>query len=440
MPTVKAFIRTVSKKKDTANVRFRYSNGRKIQIFHKSEIIIDPSIFDEKKECVKAKIIINSEIRKSIDRSISQRKELIMTTCLGVDDIVLTSEWLEKSIDEVLHPEKYAKPQQSFFDVFEEFLLKRPLSEARTKNFRVIYRALKRFELYTQKMNRKEANYTLSFENISSDTLERFTKFLRNEYKLLEDQPEIHKEFPEYHNPKPRGQNTINSIMNKLSTLFSWANYNEKTTNNPFDKYVIENSVYGTPYYITIEERNNLYETDLSYIPRLERQRDIFIFHCMIGCRISDLYRLKKQNVIGNAIEYIARKTKNDSPKTVRVPLNNTAKEIIDKYAQLDGENLLPFISDQKYNKAIKEIFTIAGLTRNVTILDPLTRVNAIRPLNEIASSHLARRTFIGNLYKQVKDPNLVGALSGHSEGSKAFARYRDIDEDMKIDLVKMLE
>ena len=52
----------------------------------------------------------------------------------------------------------------------------------------------------------------------------------------------------------------------------------------------------------------------------------------------------------------------------------------------------------------------------------------------------MARRAFVGNLYKQVKDPNLVGALSGHKEGSRAFARYRDIDDEMKNELVKMLE
>jgi len=61
------------------------------------------------------------------------------------------------------------------------------------------------------------------------------------------------------------------------------------------------------------------------------------------------------------------------------------------------------------------------------------------RVLYEIASSHLARRTFVGNLYKQVKDPNLVGALSGHKEGSKAFARYRTIDDEMKKELVNLL-
>ena len=61
-------------------------------------------------------------------------------------------------------------------------------------------------------------------------------------------------------------------------------------------------------------------------------------------------------------------------------------------------------------------------------------------PINEVASSHRARCTFIGNIYKLVNNPNLVSALTGHVEGSRAFTRYRTIDIDMKKDLVKMLE
>ena len=41
---------------------------------------------------------------------------------------------------------------------------------------------------------------------------------------------------------------------------------------------------------------------------------------------------------------------------------------------------------------------------------------------------------------KLVKDPNLVSALAGHVEGSRAFTRYRTIDIDMKKNLVKILE
>ena len=101
---------------------------------------------------------------------------------------------------------------------------------------------------------------------------------------------------------------------------------------------------------------------------------------------------------------------------------------------------MLPFISEQKYNDAIKKIFELAEVTRIVTVINPTTREEEKRPINEVASSHMARRTLIGNLYKKVKDPNLVGSLTGHKEGSKAFARYRDIDEDMKKELVSLLD
>ena len=167
---------------------------------------------------------------------------------------------------------------------------------------------------------------------------------------------------------------------------------------------------------------------------------DIFVFQCLIGCRVSDLLKLTRGNLINGGIEYVPIKTREERGDIIRVPLNRTASEIVERYADSDRTSLLPFESAQKYNKAIKLIFLAARLNRPVTILDPKTRQEVQRPLNEIASSHLARRTFVGNLYKQVKDPNLIAKLSGHVEGSRAFARYRNIDEDMRKDLVKLLE
>ena len=43
-------------------------------------------------------------------------------------------------------------------------------------------------------------------------------------------------------------------------------------------------------------------------------------------------------------------------------------------------------------------------------------------------------------MYKNVKDPNLVCALTCHKEGSKDFARYREIDKDIKRDALKVFE
>jgi integrase len=279
----------------------------------------------------------------------------------------------------------------------------------------------------------------LDINSFSVDILRQYEQYLRDEHLLYDQLQKVFEQVTDSRKPEPRGQNTINGILTKLRTFFLWAIDNEYTANNPFRKYQVEECVYGTPYYITIEERNRLYNTDLSKHPQLAIQRDIFVFQCLIGCRVSDLYALTKANIIDGAVEYIPRKTKEGRPITVRVPLSTTAKEILDRYKDCE-ESLFPFISQQKYNIAIKRMFVEAGITRTVTVINPTTREEEQRPICEIASSHLARRAFVGNLYKQVKDPNLVGKLSGHKEGSKAFVRYRDIDEDMRKELVALLE
>ena len=48
----------------------------------------------------------------------------------------------------------------------------------------------------------------------------------------------------------------------------------------------------------------------------------------------------------------------------MRVPLNAMATEILARYEACDSDKLLPFISEQKYNLAIKRIFKAAGLQR----------------------------------------------------------------------------
>ena len=79
-----------------------------------------------------------------------------------------------------------------------------------------------------------------------------------------------------------KGQNYISGVFRRMRTFFYWLRQNDYTINNPFIKYKITPELYGTPYYITIDERNKIYNHDFSSIPRLEKQRDIFIFHCCI--------------------------------------------------------------------------------------------------------------------------------------------------------------
>ena len=115
-------------------------------------------------------------------------------------------------------------------------------------------------------------------------------------------------------------------------------------------------------------------------------------------------------------------------------------KEILDKYKDLPGDAILPLIFQQKYNIAIKKILKYAGIERTVTVLNPTTSEPEQRPIYEVLSSHCARKAFSGNMYDKVPDPNLICPLTGHKEGSKAFARYRKIDEDTNRKTISLLE
>jgi hypothetical protein len=50
---------------------------------------------------------------------------------------------------------------------------------------------------------------------------------------------------------------------------------------------------------------------------------------------------------------------KEGQPLTVRVPLNAIAQEIVERYKNCDGDKLLLFTSEQKYNVAIKRLFAL---------------------------------------------------------------------------------
>jgi len=467
MTTVKVYIRTNSRKQKEAcvNVRFRLCDGRFKQLYHKSEFTVDPDLWDEKRECIKANVSYSRIEKINFARSIADRKNLMIDIYESVKDKEsLTSKEFELLIERSLHPEKKPveeKPlgNRDLFSQYDVFMQIKEYHGTERKNFLTLMRLLKRFELYLN--IKKKEKIKLDFDILTIETLKELEHFIRNEYQYI-DKPVykmIYEELPETRIPKLRGYNTVNKIMNRFRSFVKWAITVKLLKNDPFTGFSMKAPRYGTPYYITIEERTLIANKDLheawkelpeekrkeikeSIIPYLEIQRDIFVFHCMIGCRVGDLIHLTPHNITNGHVSYIARKTSKDRVDSIDVPLNPTAMKIVAKYweQQKDTDKLFPFISPQKYNDSIKMIFLLCGITRYVTIWNSTLGREEQRPLNEIASSHLARRTFIGNLYKKVQDPNIIGKLSGHVEGSRAFARYRTIDDDMKQRLVNMLE
>lgn len=428
-----------------SEILLRFSGGRGFVFRAKSGIFVAPSRWSQPDERIIVPRIETAEQRELLvtRRNLDALCQYIIDCFVSADKTSITPDWLTTTVRRYHHPDFDKPVEPTFFERFDEFLNERKYSHRREQQFTVVERALRRFELYT--------NRHLTLDEFGTDELRAFWAFLRDEHSYI-GIPRYDAALvavPECRPPAVRGTNAIIAIFIKLRTFIIWANKTARiTTNNAFDNYTIPPRVYGTPYFISIEERDAIAAFDFDAVgrPALSVQRDIFIFQCLVGCRVGDLNRLTTANIINGALEYIPHKTMDGRPVTVRVPLTAGARAIIERYAKPRKNpddppaRLLPFIAQTNYNESIKDIFRLVGLTRFVTILNPKTREEEQRPLNEIASSHLARRTFIGNLYKQVQDPNLIGALSGHCEGSRAFARYRTIDEQMKTDLVNLLE
>ena len=298
-----------------------------------------------------------------------------------------------------------------FFPMWDRYATETKFSEGRKKHIRSA-------KNHWQKFDKR-----LSFKNFNSDTLKAFESFLLNDKK------------------HPRGINTAHAIIKLTRAFWNYckSDFLEKGINlhYPFENYDIPSEIYTNPIYISKAEREILY----NFTPKTEsliKVRDIFVFQCLIGARVGDLCKLTKANIVDGVLSYIPRKTKDDKPVVVSVPLSQTALGILNKYNQPDGR-ILPFISDQKYNTYLKELFEQAELTRLITRLNPTTRKEEQVRLCDIASSHMARRSFVGNMFGKV-DSAIIASMSGHVANSKAFTRYYDVSKELQQQAINLID
>lgn len=189
---------------------------------------------------------------------------------------------------------------------------------------------------------------------------------------------------------------------------------------------------YADPYFLTAEERDQIAACEALTEP-LKKQRDIFVFQCHTGCRVSDLYSLTWANIRNGWLVYQPKKTARETGRVVELPLSKVAQSIVECYRGVDLRGrLLPFVNEVQYNQDIKEVLCAAGITRMVMWRNPSTGQTLPRPLFSVASSHLARRTFAQIAYARTGDKRLVASMTGHDENSRAFNRYSSVTPEQK--------
>ena len=423
-------------------------------------IMVNPAYWDDKKQCiVEPRFRLASAEQRQLCAELREKNKLLSDIRRVVEDAVSTAKYNMGSeaavnLKELIHgkSEDLTKNEITQYTRLQEAIMSvyclRDLSEGRMKRVKNVINKLDKYEA-----KRKRA---ITIGGCTPETLADFELFLLAE--LESDKRRNHRN----DNSVGIGKNTANTDLKLLKAVFNHCERNGIIDKSPFAQFELPKAVYADPIFLTSDELSTITKADSKvfedYIKRnakgrgcrsgakvplsakqieeyarlLEEKRDIFVFQCLVGCRVGDLLKLTKASVTdggdGVYLHYIAEKTAKTSARTINVPLHADAVAIVKKYAGRDGQRLLPFVSAQKYNNEIKRVFEAVGITRSVTILDAATQTQKQVRICDVASSHMARKTFCGTMFNEGVDTSIICAMSGHVEGSKAFARYHNVD------------
>ena len=169
---------------------------------------------------------------------------------------------------------------------------------------------------------------------------------------------------------------------------------------------------------------------------KLNVYRDVFKMQLATGQRFSDLNKLftheyKESVEDGQKVQIIMTQKENIAASVI---VTKEIDELQNKYA--DG---LPLkLREENYNKAIKAIFEIAGLTNEETfVIDFLgTKKEEKGRLCDIVSNHWARHTFATNAARNGWDLDVLAYRTGHANSmqlKQVYAHITDEDKAKKV-------
>lgn len=378
-----------------AEVRMRFYAGRTTDLRARTRIYVPVSLWNAREgRCNISRRYMNADTIKAKDAQ-AALDELTarVTDAYALAGGQVDKEWLQKVVDK-------DTDEKPLVDIIDAYCDAKNLA---TRSKYKLHALRKHLHVFEQCTRRKLYAHTITTSDLDS--------LVRHFRKI------------------GLGQNAIASRMRQIRALVY---YGGKPYPNPFDSWSMPQEVYADPYFLTEQERDQIAACDALSAP-LRTQRDIFIFQCYVGCRVSDLYALTSANIQNGWLVYSPQKTERGTGRVVEVPLSPVAMALVDQYKGCDLKGrLFPFVSDKQYNADIREILCAAGITRPVMWRDPVSGTTTPRPIFAIASSHLARRTFAQIAYARTGDRRLVASMTGHAENSRAFNRYSEVTRDMK--------
>lgn len=217
---------------------------------------------------------------------------------------------------------------------------------------------------------------------------------------------------------KKNSQITINKKIQRLKKVIKLARKQKLIDFNPFEEHKVKQAKTQI-LFLTKDELEKL----KNWKPKsetIEKVLDCYIFCCYTGLGYREMFSLKKSDLKTDdeGVVWIY-KQREKTERYFSIPLIFTEPVgILEKY-ETEEDFLLPRVSNQYFNRILKEIADLLGINKKLT-------------------HHTARKTFATTILLNNDIPiETVSKLLGHSKITTTLSYYAEVmPSKLKLDLI----
>jgi len=220
-------------------------------------------------------------------------------------------------------------------------------------------------------------------------------------------------------------KNRVDTISKKMRCLRNYLNRARRANiilTNPFDQFKIKK---GKGRIIYLEEKEvkqmiGLYNRE--YCPRqMKKILKYFLFSCVTGLRLSDVKRIRREDIINDTIYIIPVKKINTDHEMVSIPLCSMAKNILDDVARFRvSGRIFDCYTDQVTNRYLKDVAKLLKIRKTITY-------------------HVSRHTFATLFLEKTNDLATLQKLMGHQSIAQTMV-YAHVSETKKREQIKVFD
>lgn len=308
---------------------------------YKTLLHIDPKYWDANGQCIK-KQHPNAELfNANITRQKANIEQEAYNLTLTNDSVSIST--IRNKIND-----------RTSFDLFEyaDKYIEQLFKEGKHATYKKTKSVIKKLRLYMKKES-------LPIKSITLDFIKQYENYLMNDIG--------------------NSRNTTTVNMKALAKLVGdiFRNYGLDETNNPFRKIKFKRKQTDRTF-LEIEDIKKIQNLRFKLNSPLYDARELFLFECFTGIRISDILTLKWKNITDKEITICMRKT----GKALNIPQQDFVKSILNKrrlIVERNGGQIYP----EKY------VFNI--LKVDVEKVSPQETLNAISSATAIINKKLKR-------------------------------------------------